>query len=381
MYIYINIYIYIYLCICILRIQPLLLSCAWECNYPSPSPHLPSSVPLSLHFFFPSFLPFPRPLLSSPLFFFLSDIRRRELVIGCAIHVCSASCFKYHSKGSSHICRHNFFHVATLCGDLPEEEVRLRRKGKPLRGVIGIYRETRYGMAGRILTYQMHPFECTTNYAALVAMRCNVDVQDLRRVLPPELWMPPEELEPEADPKAKAYTHGAYPQRFRDISVGPQDSWGWFRHLGTTEHYSHTAMAFTDWPAILAALQGKGDNDAEPARDDANTSRSSSQAASLAPPPDSEMSGTNRLFEAGNRAALAMFVDAHNTGYYINSYTTKLNPIMDTVLEKLVQCLHCSVQTDFCKFQPAGTACEKLARQLLSASTGLGDDANECLPF
>ena len=33
---------------------------------------------------------------------------------------------------------------------------------------------------------------------------------------------------------------------------------------------------------------------------------------------------------------MAMFVDAHNTGYYINSYTTKLNPTMDTVLEKLM---------------------------------------------
>ena len=35
----------------------------------------------------------------------------RELVIGCAIHVCSPSCWKYHSKGASHICRHNFYHA------------------------------------------------------------------------------------------------------------------------------------------------------------------------------------------------------------------------------------------------------------------------------
>ena len=35
----------------------------------------------------------------------------RDLVIGCAVHVCSPSCFKYHSKGASHICRHNFYHV------------------------------------------------------------------------------------------------------------------------------------------------------------------------------------------------------------------------------------------------------------------------------
>ena len=31
-----------------------------------------------------------------------------------------------------------------------------------------------------------------------------------------------------------------------------------------------------------------------------------------------------------------MFVDAHNTGYYVNAYTTKLNPTMDDVLRKLL---------------------------------------------
>ena len=40
--------------------------------------------------------------------------------------------------------------------------------------------------------------------------------------------------------------------------------------------------------------------------------------------------------EAASQAALAMFVDAHNTGYLVNSYTTKLNPTMDGVLQKLL---------------------------------------------
>ena len=43
--------------------------------------------------------------------------------------------------------------------------------------------------------------------------------------------------------------------RFR----GPEDpwgkeNWGWFSHLGTTEHYAHTAVAFTDWHAALKEL-------------------------------------------------------------------------------------------------------------------------------
>ena len=48
------------------------------------------------------------------------------------------------------------------------------------------------------------------------------------------------------------------------------------------------------------------------------------------------MDAAELLYEAGSRAALAMFVDAHNANYYMNSYTTKMNPTMDTVLEKLL---------------------------------------------
>ena len=60
-------------------------------------------------------------------------------------------------------------------------------------------------MAGRVLTFQTQPFECSTNYVALVAMRCNVDVQDLRRVLPPWIWMRHEDLEPEAREELAKY--------------------------------------------------------------------------------------------------------------------------------------------------------------------------------
>ena len=82
-------------------------------------------------------------------------------------------------------------------------------------------------MAGRILTYQVHPWECPTNYAAKVAMRCNVDVQDMRRVLPPSLWMPEAELEPNAREYAdENWSHGEYPQRVAQFSLGAQTNWG-----------------------------------------------------------------------------------------------------------------------------------------------------------
>ena len=51
-------------------------------------------------------------------------------------------------------------------------------------------------MQGRLLMFQEQPFEVQTNYAGSGALRCNFDVQDLRRVLPESLW----KLEEEASP-------------------------------------------------------------------------------------------------------------------------------------------------------------------------------------
>jgi hypothetical protein len=169
-------------------------------------------------------------------------------------------------------------------------------------------------MAGRIITYQTQPWECSTNYAALVAMRCNVDVQGLRRVLPPTMWMPLEDLEPvEEEANGETYTHGSYPQRYKGYSLGTQDTWGWLQHLGTTEHVAHEVVVFTDWQKefcdILSSPPATGGSD-DLDRD---------------------------VGHAAHSAAVASFVDAHNTSYYINAYTTKVNPTMDGVLCKLLE--------------------------------------------
>ena len=47
-------------------------------------------------------------------------------------------------------------------------------------------------------------------------------------------------------------------------------------------------------------------------------------------------SGAEEILRTASKAALAIFVDAHNTGYYVNAYTTKLNPTMDGVLKRLL---------------------------------------------
>ena len=233
----------------------------------------------------------------------------RDLVIEAEIHVCNPSCWKYHSQGANHICRHGSYHVVTLV-DEDMNEVTRRRRGKALRGCIAIVRDTRFGMAGRILTYQMHPGESPTNYAALCTMRCNVDVQDLRRVLPPILWLEPHELEPEADANAgRTHTHGAYPQRLRQYNapnVGA--NWGWMQHLGTSPCGLDAIEPEEDWLGVFQSLTGIPRADAEEFQE---------------------------LAKPLAQAVVASFVDAHNTGYYINSYTTKVNPNMDNVLRRL----------------------------------------------
>ena len=77
----------------------------------------------------------------------------RDLVIGAAVHLCSASCWKYHSSTVTQICRHGFYHVVTLT-DWHGVSVKRRRQGKHLYGCMTICRDTRYGMAGRIVTLQ-----------------------------------------------------------------------------------------------------------------------------------------------------------------------------------------------------------------------------------
>ena len=237
----------------------------------------------------------------------------RDLVIGCGIHVCSPSCFKYHSNKASQICRHNFYHRVTVYTEDEKHEKQLRRRGKSLRGCIGIFRETDYGMAGRIITFQLHPWETSTAYAALVAMRCNVDVQDMRRVLPPRLWMSPDDLEPDAEEEDRnTYNHGAFPQRYRGFSLGPQDAWGWYRHLNTSPCRKWDMVVFTDWHKIFSDLWHGDMTEAVP---------------------DAGSEEFDRLLEQN---ALATFIDAHSTSYYVNSYTTKVNPTMDGVLCKLL---------------------------------------------
>jgi len=127
--------------------------------------------------------------------------------------------------------------------------------------------------------------------------------------------MPSEELErePTEDELKYTYMHGTYPQRVRDFSLGCQETWGWMQHLATTDTSSNQFGTFQDWGKIFQAL------------------------AELEEPVDKEeLAELEKVYTECNRAAHMAFVDNHNAGYYINSYTTKLNPTMDNVLKKLL---------------------------------------------
>ena len=92
------------------------------------------------------------------------------------VHICGESCFKYSGGKVAQICRHCYYYVTEFA------EWKRRRRGKPLRNTFAVVAQTKYGMQGRFLLIQEHPFECQSNYGALAALRCNFDVQDLRRV-------------------------------------------------------------------------------------------------------------------------------------------------------------------------------------------------------
>ena len=101
-------------------------------------------------------------------------------------HICTDSCYKYSdtSKKTWKICRHGFYYMVVLT-----EDCKCRRKGKPLRNVLLVIKQDSFGMQGRILPFQQTPFEVQSNYGGIVTGRNNLDVQDMRRVLPPETWL------------------------------------------------------------------------------------------------------------------------------------------------------------------------------------------------
>ena len=159
-------------------------------------------------------------------------------------------------------------------------------------------------MQGRVMLFQEHPFECQTNYAGASSLRCNFDVQDLRRVLPESRWMREDDQMPHLGPR----DHFGYMRRWEWNGSEYEDRGA----QGDTEPLLRDdELRPEDWRAVLLDILDSRPNDDENEHDD-----------------DSEEIMTE---------AQGAFSDGINTGFYINAYTTKVCPTMGGVLEQLRQ--------------------------------------------
>ena len=222
---------------------------------------------------------------------FAADIE--TLVSQILTHICGESCYKYTKAKCTHICRHGFYHVLHLAGDWKR-----RRQGKYLRNALFVVKQSEYGMQGRILGFQDHPFECLSNHGAAAVMRSNLDVQDLRRVLPEEHWLHDEEELPSLGPRPEwgymqqyEWDGKAYVPRHR-TQTPREEAFGWNDNMRPEE-----------WRKLLLELMEH---------------RLSSDLPDACDPD----------LEVLLRLSVASFSDGVNTGYYINTYTTKQCPTM-----------------------------------------------------
>ncbi len=81
-------------------------------------------------------------------------------------------------------------------------------------------------MKGRIYTFQDHPHEGPTNYVGLTCLRCNLGLQDLRRVL-------------------VDFAEPSLP------STGPKDNWSWMSVDAPTSDFDFESC---DWPKVYDEL-------------------------------------------------------------------------------------------------------------------------------
>ncbi len=152
----------------------------------------------------------------------------------------------------------------------------LRRFGKRLRNQVVIEEDDACGKRGRILGIQEHAFETPTNYVAATALQCNVDSQSLARV-----------------PPTSVMSSGSLPH------IGRQSHWAWME---------------TPVPDACPAgwdLFRVGVSPEQPSATEVDI-------AKLLPEVAAELD--------------ELFLDTHNNGFYINSYTTKVNASSKDVL-------------------------------------------------
>ena len=200
------------------------------------------------------------------------------------LHKCGPSCYKY-SKDGVRICRHHVYHLLSFDPVTAEKPLRIRREGRPLNNVVKIIEDDSQGQRGRLELIREHPTETTTNYVGAVCMRCNLDAQTLVRV-----------------PPLCVIDSGPLP------TIGSKPRWA-----------SMNEVVPDDAPTNLVFPL----SDTEEEEEEEGDAMSSS---------DDEF---DELTAEVERETRCLFQDAHNAGFYINEYTTKVNVLGDKLLEGL----------------------------------------------
>jgi hypothetical protein len=214
--------------------------------------------------------------------FFLDDAW--EVQTRAMLHICGPSCWKYNKSGTK-ICRHHCYHIATLQPDdqaetPAEKELKMRRDGRPPNNQLYIMEDQTKGKRGRICPISVCCFETMSNYVAACGLRCNFDNQSL-------LYLPPR-------------------------SVLPLE---WAPNIGSQPQFASMNRTCGDLePKWLIATDASTDE----------TTAAVTDLDSLA-----------ELLKELERELQGAFQDAHNTGFYINEYTTKVHALGDKLFEGL----------------------------------------------
>ena len=246
-------------------------------------------------------------------------------------HVCTESCFKYSDASSAtfKICRHGFYHVVHVF-----DGCRVRRKGKALRPClhIGGEEEGLYGMEGRLRPIQLSPFECQTCYGGTVSGRHNLDLQDMRRVVSPSLWLDADDHLPHVGGVSSLgymalyeWTGSAYALR-GEAPTGPV-SWIGRRCLAKDFRAGWRRAYRLKFGSTEAGEDDKGSAEAFEMQE--GDSMASNVVDGLAASVDTSLAQAIRV--SVNEA----FCDGINTGFYVNNYTTKPGPGLASMLEEL----------------------------------------------
>ena len=199
------------------------------------------------------------------------------------LHVCGPSCWKYNKSGTK-ICRHHCYHIVTLQpdphADAPaDKELKIRRDGRPLNNQLFIMEDHSRGKRGRICPIVVCCFETMSAYVAAAGLRCNFDNQSL-------VYLPP-------------------------ASVLPLE---WAPNIGDQPQYASMNRKAGDLePKWLMPVE--------------ESATGAADAVAI------DLDKMQELIQELERELQGAFQDAHNTGFYINEYTTKVHALGDKLFE------------------------------------------------